>query len=187
MIRINLLPVRAAQKKERLRFQVSVVMLSVVAMVVACGAVYFTMSMKISEQQDELTRIDEEILQLRKKIGEVRNYENLKKDLTAKLEVLDQLKAGQSGPVRLLDELSIVLPQRLWLTSFKETGGSVAINGVGINENVVARFMQKLEGSPFYRGVELQVTEQVDQDGMKLQRFSVSAATDLSAGTSAQQ
>jgi len=184
MIRINLLPVRAAQKKEALRAQVSVVILSIVAMLVACGAIYFTQSMKIAEQKDELARIDQEIQQLRKQIGEVRNYEKLKKELTAKLDVLDQLKAGQSGPVRLLDELSIVLPQRLWLTSFKESSGSVTINGVGINENAVARFMQNLESSPFYRGVELQVTEQVSQDGMKLQKFSVSAATDVTAGTS---
>ena len=51
MIRINHLPVRAAQKKERLRAQLSILVLSLLAVSVACGAEYFRMMSKIDSQK----------------------------------------------------------------------------------------------------------------------------------------
>ncbi len=175
MIRVNLLPVRAAQKKEKIRAQISVMILTIIAVLVICGALYATMSVKIGNQKEEIAQINTEINQLKKKIGEVGRYKKLKEELQAKLDVLEQLKQGQSGPVHLLDELSEVLPQRLWLTSFRESGGGISIAGVGINESAVAKFMQSLEASAYYQNIELQVTEQINQDGLKLQKFSVSA------------
>ncbi|WP_305044329.1 PilN domain-containing protein [Geoalkalibacter sp.] len=175
MIRINLLPVRAAQKKEKIRAQILVLILTLVVAVVACAGLYAMTAMKISEQKAQIARTNDEIRQLQKVIGEVGRYKKLAEELQAKLDVLNEIKQGQSGPVHLLDQLSQVLPQRVWLTSFKESGGAVAINGIGLNESVVATFMQNLEASPYYSGVELQVTEQITQDGMKLQRFSLAA------------
>ena len=175
MIRINLLPVRAAQKKEKLRSQISVLVLVIIAALLACGGLYFKITTDIDQQKTEIAEINAEISQLNAKIGQVGRYKKLQDELRSKLEVLGKLKEAKSGPVRLLDELSRVLPQKLWLTSFKESGGGISLNGVGINENTVADFMQKLEQSPFYQNIELQVTEQISQDGMKLQKFSLSA------------
>ncbi|KIH76903.1 type IV pilus assembly protein PilN [Geoalkalibacter ferrihydriticus] len=178
MIRINLLPVRAAQKKERIRAQISVLILSVVAALVVCAGLYASVSMKIDRQKEHIARSNDEIRQLQRVIGEVGRYKQLGEELQAKLNVLETLKAGQSGPVHLLDQLSLVLPQRVWVTSFRESGGAISINGIGLNENEVASFMQRLEASPYYRAVELQVTEQITQDGLKLQRFSLAARAD---------
>lgn len=178
MIRINLLPVRAAQKKEKLRSQISILVLVIVAALVACGGLYFNIALNIDQQKKEIAQINAEIRQLNTKIGQVGRYKKLQDELRQKLEVLGQLKAAKSGPVRLLDELSRILPQKLWLTSFKESGGAISLNGIGINESTVADFMQKLERSPFYQSVELQVMEQVSQDGLKLQKFSLSARTE---------
>lgn len=175
MIRINLLPVRAAQKKEKLRAQISILVLTVVVALVVCAGLYAAMAVKISNQKEEIARINDEIRQLQKIIGEVGRYKKLSEDLQAKLNVMDRLKEGQTGPVHLLDQLSLVLPERLWVTSFKESGGAISITGIGLNETAVAAFMQNLEASPYYVGVELQVIEQVTQDGLKLQRFSLSA------------
>lgn len=175
MIRINLLPVRAAQKKEKLRAQISILVLSVVVALVVCSGLYAAMAVKISNQKEEIARINDEIRQLQKVIGEVGRYKKLGEELQAKLDVMDRLKEGQTGPVHLLDQLSLVLPERLWVTSFKESGGAISINGIGLNETAVATFMQNLEASPYYGGVELQVIEQLTQDGLKLQRFSLSA------------
>lgn len=175
MIRINLLPVRAAQKKEKLRAQIMILVLSVVASLVICAGLYAAMAIKIGNQKDEIALINDEIRQLQKVIGEVSRYKKLGEELQAKLDVMDRLKEGQTGPVHLLDQLSLVLPERVWVTSFREAGGAISISGIGLNETAVAAFMQSLEASPYYRGVELQVTEQITQDGLKLQRFSLSA------------
>ncbi|MCA1797675.1 MAG: PilN domain-containing protein [Geobacteraceae bacterium] len=87
---------------------------------------------------------------------------------------MDELRASKSGPVHLMDELIKALPGKLWITSFTEKGGSVQISGVGLTENDVATFMTNLERSAYYSGVELKVTKQKVQDGLRLQNFDIS-------------
>ncbi len=175
MIHINLLPVRAAQKKEKLRSQIAVTILALILTVVACGAVYASLLVKVDEVKDEIASTEAKIRDLKKVLGEVTQFKKKKEELSGKLAILDQLKDGKSGPVHLLDELSMVLPDKLWLTSFKESGGDVTISGVGMNEDVVAMFLKRLEKSPYYKNVELQVIEQSSQAGVKTNKFNVVA------------
>jgi len=175
MIRINLLPVRAAQKQEQLRGQLIVLVLCLILTGVGCAAVYMSFSMKIDDQKNEISAKQNEINRLHKAIGEVGRFKKLQKELRGKLEILDTLKANRSGPVRLLDELNRSVPPKLWLTSFRENSGNLSIKGVGDNEETVARFMRSLESSPYYKNIQLKVTEQVRQGGLKLQKFSLSA------------
>ncbi len=184
MIRINLLPVRAAQKKARLQGQLVVLVLVLVATGLICGALYASVSMKISSEQKEIAEIDREIRRLQQAIGEVAQFKKLQEEFQAKLDVLDQLKQRRTGPVRFLDELNRVMPDKLWLESFQESGGSVSIRGVGLDEETVARFMRDLEASPYYTRVDLRVTEQITQAGMKLQRFDLTARTATPTGAS---
>jgi type IV pilus assembly protein PilN len=179
MIRINLLPVRAAQKKEALRGQLTILGLSLAGTVLVCGGVYATMLMQISAEQEAKAAKQAELQQLKKAIGEVDHFKKLQGELQEKLAILNKLKQGKTGPVRLLDALSTALPEKLWLTTFKENGGAVSIAGLGMSEETVATFMRNLEESPAFKNVELQVTEQTSQgDGPRLQKFELSCAVE---------
>ncbi len=173
MIRINLLPVRAAQKKERIRAQMSILILSLLAVCIACGAEYFRMSTEIDSKKAEISSVQAEINQLKKKIGEVSRYKKLQSDLKKKLDILQVLKDGRSGPVHLLDELNHSLPDKLWLTGYSASGGNVSITGVAVDENVVASFMERLGASPYYGNVELKGISQLVQNNIKLQKFTL--------------
>lgn len=175
MMHINLLPVRAAQKKEKLRSQVAVLILSMVLTLVACGAVYTTLQFGVDEVKQNIANQEARAKVLKKTLGEVAEFKKKKAELVGKLDILDQLKKGKTGPVHLLDELSLALPDKLWLTSFKESGGSVNLSGVALNEDVVALFLKRLEKSPYYRGVELQIIEQAAQSGVRVNKFNVVA------------
>ncbi len=174
MIRINLLPVRAAQKKEKLVSQVLVLVLALVLTVLACGFVHFSLAGKISDQKVENKKIKKELSSLQKKIGQVGKFKKLQKELKGKLDVLEKLKEAKTGPVHLLDELTLALPDKLWINSYKEANGNVSIQGVGLNEENVARFMESLEESPYYRNVNLVVVEQRSVKGNKIQNFNLS-------------
>jgi type IV pilus assembly protein PilN len=174
MIRINLLPVRAAQKRARLQGQLAVMVLALISVIVICAMVYTSMAVRIASQKKEVARIEKKINDLKKVIGEVATIKQLQKEYQAKLDVLEDLKQRKSGPVHLLDEMSRVLPEKLWLEDFRESGGSISIKGIGLNEATVARFMKELEVSPYYEGVELKVTEQkAEKSGLKLQKFDL--------------
>lgn len=174
MIRINLLPVKAAQKKEKLHSQLIILVASIVIATAGCAAVYLSLMNKVAEAKEENDRRQVEIDQLKKQIGEVGRFKKMKEELQGKLDILAKLKEGQSGPVHLLDELSARMPEKLWITAFKSAAGSVSISGFGMNEESVAQFLRDLESSPYYMNVELQVIEQATQAGIKLHKFDIS-------------
>ena len=173
MIRINLLPVRAAQKKERLRSQVMILALSVVLALAACAMVWVSLSAKVSSVQAEIVVQNAEIARLKKTLGDVDRFKVLKEELSGKLGVLATLKANRSGPVKLLDELSRAVPEKVWIKSFTEVAGSIKITGSGLTEEGVAEFLRRLEESSYYQNVELVVLEQKVIEGRDLQSFSL--------------
>lgn len=177
MIRINLLPVKAAQKKEMLQAQLMVVVLAVIAAAGLCSVAYMYVSDEVAERQARIDQKNAEILQLRKKIGEVNEFKKRQEALRAKLDVLDQLKSARVGPLYILDALYQALPEKLWLTKLTLGAGRASISGIGVNEETVALFMKNLESSDFFEGVELQVTRQIVQDQIKFQQFDLACKT----------
>lgn len=177
MIRINLLPIKAAQKKEKLKGQLMVAGLALVVTCGLCAMVYMHFLGKVQDMQAEIDNQRLEISRLMKTIGEVNQFKKRQKELRAKLDVLDQLKEARSGPVYLLDELYEAIPDKLWLTMFKESNGKASIQGVGVSEETVALFMRDLENSEYYSDVVLKVTRQKESDGIKFQSFEITCST----------
>ncbi len=177
MIRINLLPVKAAQKKEQMMGQLIVVVLALIVTVALCGAAYTYVVGEVEARQAKIDQKRAEISQLAKVINEVRDFEKRQKALRAKLDVLEQLKAARIGPLYILNALYEALPDKLWLTKFQENSGTANISGIGVNEETVALFMKNLEASDFFEGVELKVTKQIVQDQIKFQQFDLTCKT----------
>lgn len=185
MIRINLLPVRAAQKKEKLRGQIAVLILSLILVVAACGGIYANQLMRIEAVRDEIRANKQESDRLKKTIGEVAQFKKMQQELRGKLDVLDKIKQGKKGPVHLLEELSSAIPDKVWIESFKEADGVISIKGGGLNEEVVAEFLRNLEASAYYQGVELQVIEQETRGVIKSQKFSLTCRVETPPAGSA--
>ncbi|MBW6474978.1 MAG: PilN domain-containing protein [Anaerolineaceae bacterium] len=175
MIKINLLPVRESQKKEKLREQFVVLVASAIFVIVGCAAAYTTIQTKISAKNEEIAEQTSVVGQLKKQIGEVEKVKKLQGELQSKLDTLNKLKENKTGPAHMLDELSIAIPKKLWIESFDNVAGVVNLSGLGVNEEVVANFLQQLESSIYYKNVELQSLQQATIDGNKLQRFKVVA------------
>ena len=179
MIRINLLPVREAQKRAKFFTQMAVALVALGVVLVGCFGLYFFKATQIARKKTEIQAAQTEINHLKKAIGEVANFKNKQKELQGKLDVLSQLKDKKNGPIHLLDDLVTILPAKLWIESFKESGGRINIEGVGLNEETVATFMKDLESSPYYKDVELKVTKQIKQKELKLQKFSVACKSEI--------
>jgi type IV pilus assembly protein PilN len=173
MIRINLLPVREAQRRARLYTQLVVALIALGLTVAGCFGLYVVKAAQISKKKADIHAAQTEINRLKKAIGEVAGFKKKQAELQGKLDILVQLKEKKNGPVHLLDDLSRILPAKLWVDSFKESGGRINIDGVGLNEETVASFLRDLEGSPYYKDVELTVTKQTTKKDLKFQDFSI--------------
>ncbi len=86
----------------------------------------------------------EDISKLEKTIGEVKSITAEKKALEDKLKILDNLKKGRTGPVKVMDELSSLIPARVWLLDYTEQGGGVVMHGSAVTYEDL-RLLQEAE------------------------------------------
>ena len=173
MIKINLLPYKAAQKREQMIIH-SVALGVVIAVVfVACIGIHLVVSSKISAIEVKTFETNSEISALKKVLKEIENFRKLQDELKEKIDVLDQLKKAKSGPVYLLDGLNRLLPDKMWLTDFNEKGGKIVIKGIGLNEETVAVFLRDLEKSDYYMNVVLIEISQTTKVNNSVQSFTL--------------
>jgi len=177
MVRINLLPVRVSKKKEAGRQQL--VLFAVVLAVGLAGNWIWASSRAgdLKAREAKLARTREDIAQLERIIGEVKNIKDAQQELQKKLDVLDKLKQGRTGPVRMLDELATVTPRQLWLSRMDEKGGAVSFAGSAVSIDDVSEFMTKLKQSKYFTKVELKKTSSVKTTGRgeRLVDFEITA------------
>jgi type IV pilus assembly protein PilN len=144
MIRINLLPVRVAKKREMGK---QILVLFAVVLVGAIGGNYMWYANRYDEfkrNADGIRQVQAKIEELKKVIGEVDKINERKAEVEKKLGVLDTLRKGRSGPVKMMDALASSIPKKLWLKSFTEEKGGVRINGSAISHDEVAELMSNL-------------------------------------------
>lgn len=174
MIRINLLPVRAARKKETAIQQIVIFCVSLAVVLLIIVAMYFHQTMQITTTREEISTATSKITELKKKIGKLEELKALQAQVRKKLDILAQLRKNKTGPARRLATLSDITPDQFWLTAYSENGHDVKISGFAVSEELLAGFMRKLEASTDFTGVELIVSEQNEQGGTKLKRFELS-------------
>jgi len=157
MIRINLLPFRAARKKENIRRQLMIYGLSVVLLFCLMGYTFFYLKSTLSGLKDEEKRIQDELKSYEQTIKRIAELEKKIKEIRAKLEVIRELEKNKTGPVHLLDEIALAVPKdKLWLSGMKETKGSLTLTGTAMDNETVALFMTNLEQSEHISSVDLQ-------------------------------
>ena len=160
MIRINLLPFRAARKKENVRRQVSIFLLSII--LVTGGLFYYNivLNSKLAEltKKVETTRVA--LNSKKKQAAEVDKIQKELEILKKKTEVIVSLALNRKDAVLLIDSMAkLVVEKRMWFTNLEAKVKSVDIRGIALDNKTVADFMTKLETSPFFHGVRLQSTK----------------------------
>lgn len=172
MIKINLLPVRAAKKKETAVQQI-IIFCAVLAVVAATVlTLYFIKRVQVADTKNEITAANNKINELKSKIGKLEELKTLKEQVKKKLDVLAQLRKNKKGPAQRLATLSNA-PDQLWLTGYSENGMNVKVTGIAYTEDQIAQFMRDLEASSDYMSVELVVSEQTLLANTKLKKFDI--------------
>lgn len=157
MIRINLLPFRAARKKENVRRQVTIYGLSVVFLVLVMAYYLIQLNGQIASLKKEEADTQAKFRSYQATIRKINLLEKKTKEIKTKLKVIRELEKNKTGPVHLLDEIAMAVPKdKLWLTSLKESAGSLKLQGTAMDNETVALFMTNLEKSKYIGSVDLQ-------------------------------
>jgi type IV pilus assembly protein PilN len=174
MIKINLLPVRAAKKKETAIQQVSIFCFSIALVALIVIALFGLKLGQISSAKNDISAANVKINELKTKIGKLEELKKFKEQVKKKLDVLAQLRKNKTGPAQRLATLSDITPDKLWLTAYAESNESVKLAGIAYTEELIAQFMRSVQASNDYTGVELIVSEQKEISGTKLKSFELS-------------
>jgi type IV pilus assembly protein PilN len=160
MIKINLVAEAAAPAAaRRARREISLgvkqgdlilLIVLVLAFVVVGGNWYF-LSSKRTTLQNQQRELQAERDKLQVYIDKVKELEVKRDALKHKIEIIDQLKENQHGPVRIMDEVSRALPDLVWLTNMTVANNVVTLNGQAMDENAVANYIANLDASPFFQ------------------------------------
>lgn len=159
MIRINLLTEarQAAAKKKAPMLPTGAKLNNLLFIAgLAAGVIYIAvmgliLTSKRSKLDEEIGRARLEADRLRSIIEEVQGYEQKKANLQAKIDLVNNLKLNQKGPVRLMDEISKALPDLVWLTSLDVSGGQITMRGRTLSPNAVSTYLENLKKSPYFR------------------------------------
>ncbi|MFL5312562.1 MAG: PilN domain-containing protein, partial [Myxococcales bacterium] len=105
------------------------------------------------------------IAQLEKTIGEVKSITQDKKALEDKLKILDALKKGRTGPVKVMDELATIIPNKAWIIEYSEQNGAVVMRGLAVTYEDLSAFAQRLKTSKYFANVTIKKASQKNQGG----------------------
>jgi len=159
MPRINLLPWREAQRKDRkLAFLVALGVAALAAGVTAFAAFLLYGSM-IEGQQRRNNELRVAIKTLDKEIEEINSLESAKQKFIARMEIIEKLQRSRPEIVHVFDEIVHTLPEGVYLTSVKQNGMRLKFEGIAQSSTRVSSFMRNLDGSQWLRNPELEVVQ----------------------------
>ncbi len=169
MVKINLLPIKSELRQKALVEHVMLFTLCIVLIFILSWVVQTSINHKKYMLQQEMTNTKLEIQKLTVEAGEIEKFKKQKQELQRKLDIIKDLNAKKSGPVEILDQLSLLMPEKAWINSMTNTGNNLTLDGMAVDNPTIAIFMKSLQASPYFQGVELILTQ---QDGMN-HKFSI--------------
>jgi type IV pilus assembly protein PilN len=180
MIKINLFPFRAARIKENIRRQVTIYLLSVIFLILASSYFYLDLNNKVKTLRGERDVKQKELDSFKDTNRKIAALKKTRAEVEVKLKTIKRLEKGKTGPVRLLDDIAMSVPEdKLWLTTLKEQNGTLILNGTAMDNETVADFMDRLQNTQSIESVELVNTRQKKIQGfdLSLKDFSLNSKT----------
>jgi len=182
MIRINLLAeAKPVRKKRGVAALGGAGRLNTILIGVALGLAvlailihWWILSAAIKSQEEKIRVAQVEVTRLESVLKEVKDFEAKKVKLQKKVDLINQLKQNQRGPVRLMDEISKALPDLVWLERMDYRGTSITMDGKAFNPPAVANFLENLKRVPAFQEPKVSFSACGGPGGLQLYCFNLS-------------
>lgn len=189
MIKINLLPVKAAKRREQGQKQLLAGVVIFSATLVAIIIFHGTQVSAINAMREHNQQLSKDIAKLKAEIGDYDVIKAQRDELIRQRDAIKRLQANRSGPTYMMRELSDILTpgkgptfnkeqyeeaikrnpnagfnpnwdtRRAWLISYAESNHSVKLRGGAKSDEDMAEFLKRLKVSAFFSDVYWQSTK----------------------------
>ena len=156
MILINLLPHREAARKLRREMFYAGLGASALAGAVIAGGIWLWYGARINNQEDRNAVLTSEIKKLDAQIKDIATLQEEIAALRARQQAVEDLQADRNMPVHLLNEVSRLLPDGVYVNNIKQVNDTVFMNGVAQSNERVSELLRNLStGSQWLSRPEL--------------------------------
>lgn len=171
MIRINLLPHRQIRRAERQRqFTLMIVAAAVAAAVIVFLGQTFIVA-ETDSQNSRNARLNEAIVKLDKQIEEIKQLKDKIQEVLERKQVVENLQSNRSQAVVILDELTRQLPEGMYLSSIKQQGPTITLEGIADTNARVATLVRNLSGSQWLESPALVEIKAIQVNNLKANNF----------------
>src|SRR5262245_16427302 len=156
MLRINLLACAQPGAKPQSRFdraqKVTIVGCGLLILTLGgLGLRYWSIGQQEAALEVDIRAALQEEERLKAILKEVQDFEARKQQLEQRVSLIDNLRKGQNAPVHMVDQVSRALPEMTWMTSMKQDGYSVTIEGRCLTLTSLSDFVGNLEASTYFQ------------------------------------
>lgn len=173
MTRINLLPWRENLRKERKRQFTSIAIGAMLLMGAVILYIHINIAGSISEQAGRNKFLEDEIAKVDVQIKEIDDLDEKKKELLARMKVIQALQVQRPQIVHVMDELVRTVPEGLYLTKLAQTGDEFLIEGMAQSNARVSAFMRNLDESAWFENPRLDVIQVQEKSGVRASQFTL--------------
>jgi type IV pilus assembly protein PilN len=132
----------------------------VLGILVAFGY-WFWHKRELKDRENTVAERTIEAQKLESIIKEVEQYQRRKDNLQQRIDLINQLKQNQKGPVRIMDQVSLDLPDLVWLDAMDISAGRIALSGRGLNPNAIALFIENVKNDPYFEEPQVGAVSQL--------------------------
>lgn len=164
MAKINLLPWREERRKQRQKEFATMLGLAALGAVAASLLLVMFYNGLLSGQEERNAYLRDQIAEVDRQIAEIDELDRQKSRLLARKEVIEKLQANRSQMVHLFDSLVRTIPDGVTLTSVKQDGERLTLEGRSQSNARVSTYMRNLEGSGWMTNPDLSIIEAREGD-----------------------
>jgi type IV pilus assembly protein PilN len=176
MAKINLLPWREEQRKQKKQSFLTALGLSAIATLGILGLIHANINGQKEYQEHRNKMLQDEIALLDIKIVEIKSIEDKKRKLLAKIDLIQKLQESRPEIVHLFDEIPKSTPDGVFLTKITQTGADLVFDGKSQSNARVSAFMRAIETSPWLELPTLNVIQSPEKtDPDELSDFTLHA------------
>lgn len=157
MPRINLLPWREEQRKQRQKAFLSMLGAGSIAGVVLVVVLSWLQGTRIDGQRDRNTYLRNEISRLEREIKKIEELENTRESLLSRKQVIEDLQQNRTLMVHLFDQLVRTIPSGVRLTSVRQQGTQLTLSGLTQSNARVSAYMRNLDSSTWLHNPTLRI------------------------------
>jgi Tfp pilus assembly protein PilN len=186
MIKVNLVPEEQRKKVREVKFKKPTLripkfdmFIAVLLLAGAIGAVFawnFKLDQQLNSLNAKITDAQQQLKELEKERRMVEDIEKQQAELKEWVSVVQDLNQGRSLYFHVMDEINKLKPEYMWLLLFEESSKRFKLNGKTFSNYMISNFMDKLNGSSYFKDVKLDEIKETEEKEHSVIGFQLSGS-----------